>query len=318
MENTQNVVPVPLTRGRSYTLAELADCYMACYDGHDEGQGRRLRFFVEHLGDRLAHELDPDEIQDALDALMARGKVHNIGGRIKDGKPVLTGKPLAASTFNRYRSTLQACLTWAKKKRLMPKGWTNPVNETEQLREKNARVRYLTTAEYERLVKVAKVSTWPKLPLLIKLAVTTGARKSSLLGLRWQDIDLDSGRAHIEQTKNGEPFTLVLLESIVAELKALRGKAKDTDLVFCGTRRPDRVAKFYAVWRATLATAKIEGACFHTLRHTHASWLAQQGASLLAIADSMNHKSLSMTRRYSHLCVDGRAEMLTRVFNATA
>ena len=317
MENTTNAVPVPLTRGRSYTLTELADCYMACYAGHDEGQGRRLRFFVERLGDRLAHELEPDEIQDALDALAARGKVQNIGGRIKNGKPVLTGKPLAPSTLNRYRSTLQACLTWAKKKRLMPRGWTNPVNETEQLRENNGRVRYLTGDEYIRLIKVAKVSTWPKLPLLIKLAVTTGARKSSLLGLRWQDIDLENGRAYVERTKNGEPFTLVLLDSLVADLKAMRGKAKDGDLVFCG-RRPDRVAKFYAVWRATLATARIEGACFHTLRHTHASWLAQQGASLLAIADSMNHKSLAMTRRYSHLCVDSRAEMLTRVFNATA
>lgn len=313
MENTTNAVPVPLTRGRTFTLAELADCYMACYDGHDEGQGRRLRYFAGVLGDRLAHELEPDEIQDALDALAARGKVQNIGGRIKNGNLVLTDQPLAPSTLNRYRSTLQACLTWAKKKRLMPKGWTNPVNETEQLREKNARVRYLTPTEYERLIKVAKVSTWHKLPVLIKLAVTTGARKSSLLGLRWQDIDLDSARAHIEQTKNGEPFTLVLLEPIVAELKALRGKAKDSDLVFCG-RRPDRVAKFYAVWRAALATAKIDGACFHTLRHTHASWLAQQGASLLAIADSMNHKSLSMTRRYSHLCVDSRASMLNRVF----
>lgn len=46
-----------------------------------------------------------------------------------------------------------------------------------------------------------------------------------------------------------------------------------------------------------LRDAKIPGATVHTLKHTHASWFAQQGASLLAIAESISHKSLPMVRR---------------------
>ena len=64
----------------------------------------------------------------------------------------------------------------------------------------------------------------------------------------------------------------------------------------------------------TLADAGIEGVVFHTLRHTHASWLAQKGVPLLAIAESMNHKTLAMTKRYAHLCIDSRAQMLRQVF----
>jgi integrase len=71
---------------------------------------------------------------------------------------------------------------------------------------------------------------------------------------------------------------------------------------------------FNKTWEAALVDAQIEGVVFHTLRHTHASWLARRGAPLLAIADSLGHKSLAMTKRYSHLCVDSRAEMLNQIF----
>lgn len=319
MQNATFAAPTPLTRGQSFTLKELAESYMACYAGNDANVGIRLRFFVDCLGDKIAHELTADDIQDALDSLAQRGCLKHYGGRTRGIGLRPTGKPLAASTINRYRGVIQTALSWAKRRRLMPTGWVNPVSETEQLKEDNARLRYLTEAEYDRLLKVAKISQWPKLNLLIRLAVTTGARKSTLIGLRWQDIDLEAGRAYVERTKNGEPFTLVLLPDIVADLAKFKGKAAPDHLVFCGPRStPYKPNGFYAAWQRALKDAQIKGACFHTLRHTHASWLARQGASLLMIADSMGHKSLSMTRRYSHLCVDSRAEMLNRVFNAAA
>jgi integrase len=43
---------------------------------------------------------------------------------------------------------------------------------------------------------------------------------------------------------------------------------------------------------------------FHTLRHTHASWLALQGESLITIRDILGHKTTAMTERYSHLIAD--------------
>jgi len=40
---------------------------------------------------------------------------------------------------------------------------------------------------------------------------------------------------------------------------------------------------------------------FHTLRHTFASWLVQEGEALYTVAKLMGHTSLEMTQRYSHL-----------------
>lgn len=315
MQHTPLVI-VPLTRGQPFTLQQLADCFMACYSGRDRQQATRLGWFVDAFGHKLAHEIDGDDIHNALEALQRRGRVHNVGGASRSAiRLVNTHTPLKPASINRYRSTIQGVLTWARKKRLMPQGWVNPVGETERMPEDNARTRFLTESELDRLIKAARVSYWKKLAVLIRLAVTTGARRGTLMALRWSDVDLDHNRAHVERTKNGEPFVLVLQDDVCRDLKALKGTSAGDELVFCG-RNPYKPMNFEKAYYNALKAARIEGACFHTLRHTHASWLAKQGASLLAIAESMGHRSLAMTKRYSHLCIDSRAEMLKRVFAA--
>lgn len=314
----ENAVIVPLTRGQNFTLRELAETYMACYQGSDRQQATRLYFFVGHLGDKAAHDIDGDDIQDVLDALQRRGRVHNRGGATRDGVELVeTHKPLKPASVNRYRTTIQAVLTWGRKKRLMPKGWVNPVGETERLPEDNVRTRFLSEDEYARLLKASRASYWKKLHVLIKLAVTTGARRGTLMGLRWSDVNFENLRIFVERTKNGDPIELTILDEVAKELKSLRGASEDDELIFCG-RNPYKPMNFEKAYRNAMGNAGIEGACFHTLRHTHASHMAKKGASLLAIKDSMGHKTIAMTARYAHLCIDERAALLTRIFGAAA
>jgi integrase len=315
MNDLKLVLNTPLVRGEPFSFRALTDAYMVAYRGRDRDQINRLLFFVERLGDRLASEIDADAIEDCLTALQRRGKLMNRGGQRRGGTIVPTYRPLANATINRYRCSIQAALTWARKKRLMPKGWTNPVNETQRLPEDNMRTRYLKPHEYEALIKMCRISQWEKLTALVMVAVTTGARRGTLMGLRWADVDLERGEAYVQRTKNGEPFVLVLLPDVINELKRLPHQHDKDALVFCG-RNPYRAANFEKSWETALRNAKLDGSdvVFHTLRHTHASWLARQGAPLLAIADSMGHKSLAMTKRYAHLCVDSRKEMIHKTF----
>lgn len=316
MEYQKIAVNAPLVRGEQFTLSALADAYMASFTGRDPYQSQRLSFFAERIGHLLASEIDADDVDDCLDALKARGKLMNKGGTKRGGEIVPTHKSLADSTVNRYRCTLQATLTWARKKRLMPKGWSNPVNETQRLAEDNARTRYLKPDEYERLLKMCRISAWNKLAALVMMAVTTGARRGALLGLRWADVDLERGEAFVLRTKNGESFVLVLLSDVIKELKRFKAGTKSDELVFCG-RNPYKPATFAKSWITALTDAGLADSevVFHSLRHTHASWLAKQGAPLLAIADSLGHKSLAITKRYSHLCIDSRKEMIQKTFN---
>lgn len=309
---------IPLTRGQAFTLRELADVYMARYQGSDRQQATRLAYFVSFLGNKVAHDIDGDDIQHVLNALQSRGRIHNRGGATRAGIALVrTGEDLKPASINRYRTTIQAVLTWGRKKRIMPKGWVNPVGETERLPEDNVRTRYLTKEEYERLLASSRASYWKKLHVLIKLAVTTGARRGTLMGLRWSVINFENLRICVDRTKNGDPIELTILAEIAKELKVLRGASKDDELVFCG-RNPYKPMNFEKAYRNAMASAGIEGACFHTLRHSHASFMAKNGASLLAIKDSMGHKTMAMTARYAHLCIDDRAALLTRIFATAA
>jgi integrase len=105
---------------------------------------------------------------------------------------------------------------------------------------------------------------------------------------------------------------LVLVPEALAELRRFAGKPEE--LVFPSARKPGRPFKWNKAFALSLADARIEGAVFHSLRHTHASWLASHGASLLEIAESMSHKSLKMAQRYAHLTVDNRAALVSKVF----
>jgi len=187
----------------------------------------------------------------------------------------------------------------------------NPVRHIRSLTESRGRIRYLSSDERERLFGVIRQSNWNKLYLITLLAITTGARKGELTSLKWFDIDFDRQIAYIGTTKNGEPKVLPLTESAIAELQ--RFNKQDNSLVFDSEVKPGRAYCFTKPWQKALKEAGIEDFTFHSLRHTCASYLAMNGASLLEIADVLGHKQIQMTKRYSHLCVEHKTKLINNV-----
>ena len=80
-----------------------------------------------------------------------------------------------------------------------------------------------------------------------------------------------------------------------------------------GFVQPDDGSKDVFVHATALEAAGIRDFHFHDLRHTTASMLAAQGASLLEIADVLGHKTLAMVKRYSHLVVDHKAKVIEKM-----
>ena len=60
-------------------------------------------------------------------------------------------------------------------------------------------------------------------------------------------------------------------------------------------------------FRTAMKKAEIEDFCFHDLRHTFASHLVMAGVPLLTVAELLGHKSIEMTKRYSHLSPNHKA-----------
>ena len=187
----------------------------------------------------------------------------------------------------------------------------NPVRQISSLPENNERTRFLSEAERTSLFKACRASKWDKLYLIVLLAITTGARKGEITKLRWNDIDFDRRTAYVATTKNGQPKVLPLTDSVIRELQLFN--TKDNSLIFASKVKCEVAYCFTKPWKRALEDADIKDFRFHDLRHSCASYLAQSGASLLEIADVLGHKQISVTKRYSHLCIEHKVSLINRV-----
>lgn len=309
------LAPLPQRDG-SITIAALVDLYMARYAGRDPSREQRLRVWATKLGRICLAELDDDHVFSALREIEASPPLY-FCGKDHAGKPIYKAKRrvLAASTSNRYRAGLSGLIAWAIENRITPKGYVNPVRAVKAKTENSGKTRFLTAEEAAALLRACQSSRWSKLALLVRMALVTGGRRGELLGLRWRDLRLDDAPpvALVAVTKNGDPKKLVLIQSIVDELRPLVGPPDR--LVFASKRKPDVPFNFEYVWREALRASKIAGGVsFHTLRHSCASFMAMSGVNMLVIAETLGHRSMAMTKRYSHIAVTHRAEIANNVF----
>ncbi len=281
-------------------------------------RSRQLQWWAEQFAGLALAEITADRISQARDRLAAETFARGKPRRDKKTGEIIPPKEYRRSgaTTNRYVACLSHALSFGvKERRLIDR---NPVSDISRKKEPTGRTRFLSDEERTVLLDACAKSEWPALHALVLLAITTGARKGELTGLRWADVDLKAGRALLRETKNGEQRTLPLAGKALDALRELKLKnSARSEYVFPQpSGLPGPYVYFDAHWYAALEAAGITDFHFHDLRHTTASMLAAQGASLLEIADVLGHKTLAMVKRYSHLVVDHKAQVIEKMVMA--
>ncbi|OWF65687.1 hypothetical protein B6A14_07860 [Polynucleobacter hirudinilacicola] len=306
-----NLIALPERNG-SITISQAIDAYMACYQGKDESRAQRMTWWQSKIGRFTLNEVDEDHIFFAIEELASKDARY-YAGKDADGKSIFKSKnkPYAPATINRYAAAIGALFTWCIKKRIAPKRWEHPCKAIERRPENNEIVRFLSDGERQALLQACRESKWPKLYLLTLLGITTGARKGELKRLRWSDINLERGEAYLAITKNGDRKTLPLLPVIIEEM--MKFEQPLNQHIFASTRMPDRPYNHEDRWKQALKKAKVKEFRFHDLRHSCASFLAQSGATLLEIADVLGQRNLTTTKRYSHLAIKHKSDLVNRV-----
>jgi integrase len=228
--------------------------------------------------------------------------------KARDG--LLTDEGLSPATVVRYMAALSKAFSNAVKE------WhwvrENPLRNISKPQEPRGRVRYLSDDERAALLDTCRKSEYKPLYLIVLFAVTTGMRRGELLGLRWQDVDLERRVAVLHDTKNGDRRSVPIIPEVVQLLRE-HGKVRrlDNDLIL--TPDSAEVWLFDKAWYAALKEAKIKDFRFHDLRHTAASYLAMSGASVPELAAVLGHKTLAMVKRYSHLSNQHVGEVVERM-----
>lgn len=272
-----------------------------------------LNWWKEHLGPYYLTDVTPNRISELRDKLSA-SPAGAAGGKFKkdDKGKVKTKSP---STVVRYLASLSVMLTVAVEEW----GWIdqNPALKVRRPREGIGRVRFLSDSERHALLTVCKESSNPYLYIVVVLALSTGARYSEIMNLRWRDVDLERGVARLEKTKNRERRALPLAHEALQQVKALAeiSTCKPANFLFARAdgKAPMEIRKH---WLNAVEDAGIEDFRFHDLRHSAASYLAMNGATLAEIAEVLGHKTLQMVKRYAHLSEQHTAGVVERMNRA--
>jgi integrase len=186
----------------------------------------------------------------------------------------------------------------------------NLQKKIKKYKEAKGRVRFLSDEERVNLLQACKDSNNGHLYKAVVLALSTGARKMEILGLKWVDIDFTRGQIVLHETKNGER-RVIPLKGLAMELMREHKKSKIDDCPYVFPSAKVKKAKdgtliyqpidIRTAWENALIRAKISDFRFHDLRHSAASYLAMNGASLAEIAEVLGHKTLQMVKRYAHM-----------------
>ena len=166
----------------------------------------------------------------------------------------------------------------------------------------NARLRYLTPEEIDRLLAVCP----QHLQRLVLVALHTGMRKSEILTLQWGQLNLEKRFVLLHDTKNGDKRGVPLTPFIVNLFQTIRLEQEREENLSSWVFPNPVTGKPYrhdadTAWYTALRKAQIEDFRFHDLRHTCASYLAMNGVDLLTIKEILGHKDIKMTTRYAHV-----------------
>lgn len=211
------------------------------------------------------------------------------------------GHPILA---NRVKDLLSSVFGRAVKWGLLE---TNPAKGIEDNKE-ISRDRFLKPGELPRLFAALAAEPNTTFRDFFLMALLTGARRANVRGMRWADIDAESGEWRIPITKNGQPQNVPLVPEAIAILKARRETTpKDNPYVFPAARSDSKLGHMSGerkAWLRILDRAEIEDVRIHDLRRTMGSWQARTGASLIVIGKSLGHKSQQATAVYARLDLD--------------
>lgn len=291
-----------VSAARKHTLADLIDRYI---EYELPNRKSDIKKFIMHLnwwksciGFYLLSDITPSILAECRDKLQKEPNKRN-------------GEPRSNATVNRYMATLSIVLSKAAKEW----GWLeeNPMLKVSKKKESRGRVRFLSEEERMSLLDACKESNNPLIYLLVVIALSTGARYSEIVNLKWEDVDLKRKFFYFMDTKNGENRG-VSISSKTYELLVQHSKIRKINSAYVFARADGKKPiDLRFQWEKVIEKSGLKDFRFHDLRHTAASYLAMNGATLMELSHILGHKTLQMVKRYSHLTQTHTVDLLERM-----
>lgn len=245
------------------------------------------RIILPQLGRKRLSEVEPVDID----------RLHN---RISIKTPVQA---------NRCLASLRHVFSTAKRWKLIGESPVSPGLKNGE----NGRERYLSREERDRLLDALDSRPDTASTLAIRFLLLTGARRGEVLNATWDQFDLSSAvwikpSAHTKQRK----LHRVPISDGALDVLRRAQRLSNGDYVFPG-RTGGALVELKKMFGMVRQDAGIEDFRIHDLRHSYASFLVSDGASLPIIGRLLGHTQAATTNRYAHLEDDALRKATNRL-----
>ena len=230
-----------------------------------------------------------------------------------------TGRVLAPKTVQHILATARHIFNHAIKNELI-KNLTNPIGSgrVRMPKVENQKIGFFTKEKAKELLELLQQRENKRLYELTTLLLFTGARFSEVARLTWSDINFNTSLIFFASSKDGNARYIKMSNRVLEVVNTLY-KNKINNLVI-PTINGNKYEKMPKEWQIEVDklipgndNANKDRLTTHSLRHTHASWLAQSGVDILHIKEQLGHKKIETTMRYSHLIDDRRHQATERL-----
>ncbi len=307
----QESMEVDTVKAKQYTLGQWMDIWFENYakikvrpSSHQTYKGYIENHIKPNIGNIPLSKLSSLQLQKLYKKLLSGGRVNRIEAKEQP-------KGLSPKTVRNIHQVISSALNMAKEQRLIS---SNPAESCALPKLEHQEMKTIPAEQLTSFLREAKESGVFEM-YYIELA--TGLRRGELLGLKWEDLDLDQGSLRVQRQVsriNGEVVeaplktknsyrTISLGADAVEILREQRKKCGDSPYVFPsptgGPISPDSVLNML---HRVLKRAGLPEVRFHDLRHTFATLALQNGVDIKTVSGMLGHYSAGFTLdTYAHV-----------------
>ena len=313
-ENTE----VDTLKAAQYTVGQWMDIWFENYakikvrpTSHQTYRGYIDNHIKPNIGKIQLGKLTTLELQKLYKKLLSKGRVDRIEAK---GQP----KGLSPKTVLNIHQVISSAMDFARSQKLIA---VNPADSCALPKLEHREMKTLPAEQLASFLREAKESGVFEM-YYIELA--TGLRRGELLGLKWEDLDLEQGTLRVQRQVsriNGEVVeaplktknsyrTISLGGDAVGILNEQRKKCGGSEYVFPsptgGPISPDSVIQML---HRVLKRAGLPKVRFHDLRHTFATVALQNGVDIKTVSGMLGHYSAGFTLdTYAHVTTQAQRE----------
>lgn len=257
--------------------------------------GRIRRHIIPLIGTRRVKDLAKADVNRLLKDIMAGKTAVNVKTKKLRGRAIVRG---GAGTATRTVGLLGGILTYACENGIIDRNPAHGIRKPKDV----VRDRRLTESEYRTLgailAEAAKDTRYTLAVEIIRQLAMTGCRRGEMIGLEWDEVDLDGSCLRLQDSKEGasiRPIGLPVIEFLE------RQRTDDIGtFVFPGMGEDNAFGSFPNHWEKIFEGTALEDVTPHVLRHSFASIANDLGFTEVTIAALLGHAKGTVTSKYIH------------------